>query len=52
MISENLNEEEQLNEESEPEAKPFLNQGFVRGLAILFVFFLYLVIFMKILFLE
>jgi hypothetical protein len=52
MISEDLNEEEQLNEDLEPEAKPFLNQGFVKALAILFVSFIYLIIFLKILFLE
>jgi hypothetical protein len=51
MTSENLNEEEELNSD-DPEVKSFLSQGFVKAMAILFVLFIYLVIFLKILFLA
>jgi hypothetical protein len=50
MTREDLNEEEELNDD--PEVKSFLSQGFVKGIAILFVLFIYLVIFLKILFLA
>jgi hypothetical protein len=50
MITDDLKEDDQLNEEQE--SKPFINQGFVRVMAILFVSAIYFIIFLKILFLE
>jgi hypothetical protein len=45
-----MEEEENQNEENEP--KPFMDSSFNKAIAILFVFAVYLVIFLKILFLK
>lgn len=48
----NMDQDEEIEKQHQPEYKPFTDKHLVKAIAIVFVLMVYAVIFMKILFLE